>query len=47
MDSCYSDEHIAGDHLHMDTTTCNTEEAQQKYRLEMASKRILTGAGGA
>ena len=34
MGSCYSDDHIAGDHIHMNVTTCNIEEPQQKPALE-------------
>ena len=42
MDSCYSDEHIAGDHIHTDISrTCNTEEPQQKYRLVAVSNGLL------
>ena len=32
MGCCYTDDHIAGDHIHMAITICNTGE-QQKYRL--------------
>ena len=45
MGSCYSDDHIAGDHLHTEITTCNSEEQQQKYRLGIVSNR-LTGVAG-
>ena len=43
MGSCYLGDHIAGDHIHMDITTCNIEEPlrKQKYRLETASNRLL------
>ena len=34
MDSCYSDDNIAEDHLHPDTTKRNTEEPQQGIALE-------------
>ena len=33
MGSCYLGDHIAGDHINTDITTCNNEEPQQKYRL--------------
>ena len=33
MDSCYSGDYIAGDHIHTDITICNIEEPQQEYRL--------------
>ena len=33
MGICYLDDHNAEDHIHMDITTCNLEEPQQKYRL--------------
>ena len=33
MSSCYSGDHIAGDHIHTGVTICNTEELQQKYCL--------------
>ena len=38
MGSCYSVDHIAEDHKHMDM---NTEGPQQKYRLETVSSRLL------
>ena len=31
MVGCYSDDHIAGDHLHMDIMTRNIEEAYPAY----------------
>ena len=34
MDSYYSGDHFAGDHIHKDITTSNIEEPQQKYHLE-------------
>ena len=34
MSSCYSGDHIAEDHIHMDTTTRNIEEPQQNTALE-------------
>ena len=33
MGSCYSDDHIARDHIHANIMTCNVKEPQQKYRL--------------
>ena len=33
MGSCYSGDHIAGDHIHMDIAICNIKEPQQEYRL--------------
>ena len=41
MGSCYSGDHIAGDHIHTGITTCNIEEPQQKYRLGTVSNRLL------
>ena len=38
MDSCYSGDHIAEDHIHMDITTCNIEKSQKQNRL---SNRLL------
>ena len=32
MDSCKTGDHITGDHIHTEITTCSTEEPQQKYR---------------
>ena len=46
MGSCYSGDHIAGDHIHTDITTFNTEEPKQKYCLGMVSNRLLGGGGG-
>ena len=43
MGSCYSGDHIAGDHTHSAITTCTIEEAKQKYRLGTTSKRLLWG----
>ena len=41
MGNCYSSDHIAKDHLHIDITR-KIEEPQQKYRrLRTASIRIL------
>ena len=40
MGTCYSDDHIAGYHIHIDIT-CNIEEPQQKYRLGTVSNRLL------
>ena len=34
MGSCYSDDHIAEDHIHKDITSYKFEEPQRKYRLE-------------
>ena len=45
MDSCYAGDHTAGDHIHTDITTRNTEEQQQKYRLGTVSKRLREGMG--
>ena len=41
MDSCYLSDHIAEDHVHMDITTCNNEEQQQKYHLGTVSNESL------
>ena len=41
MGNCYSVDHTAEDHIHIDIT-CNTEELQQKY-LETVSNRLLEG----
>ena len=49
MGSCYLGDLIAGDHIHKDITTYNTEEPQQKYLLGIASNRLLgvcRGVGG-
>ena len=40
MGSCYSGDHIAGNHIYTDITTCNTEVPQQKYCLETVSDRL-------
>ena len=40
MGSCYSGDHIAEAHIHMDIKTCNIEE-QQMYRLGRVSDRLL------
>ena len=45
MDSCYSGDHIAGDHIHMDITLCKIEETQQKYRLERSILDFWRGGG--
>ena len=37
MGSCYSGDHIAGDQIHTDITSCNIEEPQQKCHLETVS----------
>ena len=29
MGSCYSGDHVAGDHIHMDITMCDIEEPPQ------------------
>ena len=39
MGSCYSDDHIALAHIHMDMPTYNTEEPQQKYSLGTVYKK--------
>ena len=41
MDSCYSGDRIAEDHIHMDITTCNIEKSQKQNRLETISNRLL------
>ena len=41
MDNCYSGDHIAEDHIHMDTTSCNIEESQRKYRLGTDRNKLL------
>ena len=43
MGSCYKSDLSAGDHVHMDITTCNIEESQQKHPLGTVSNRILGG----
>ena len=45
MGSCYSGEHIAGDHIHTDRPAFNTEEPQQKYSLGTVNKRLIEGVG--
>ena len=39
----YLDDHIARNHTHMDITTCNNMEQQQKYRLVSVSNRLRRG----
>ena len=39
MGNCYSNDHIAENHIHVEIT-CNTEEPQQKYRLGADSNRL-------
>ena len=34
-------DHIAGDHIHTDITTCNIEKPEQKYRVEKVRHRLL------
>ena len=41
MDSCYTADHTAGDHIHTDITTCNTKRPKQKYHLGNVSKWLL------
>ena len=43
MGSCYSGDHIAGDHIYTDITTRIIEVPQQKYRLGTASSAKLEG----
>ena len=43
MGSCYSDDHIAGDHIYTNLTTCNIEEPLQKYCLGTIRNRLLGG----
>ena len=45
MGSCYSGDHIAEDHIHMDITTFNIKEPQQMYRIGTVSNRLLSGGG--
>ena len=45
MGSCYSNDHIARDHIHTDIITHNIEEPQQKYRPGKISNRLLAGVG--
>ena len=40
MGICYSIDHIAEAHIHIDII-CNTEEPQQKYRIGTVSNRLL------
>ena len=42
MGNCYSADHIAKDHIHIDITF-NTEEPQQRCRLKTVSNRLLGG----
>ena len=46
MSNCYSGDHITEDHIHINITTCYTEEPQQTYRLGTVSNRSLGGGGG-
>ena len=48
MDSCYSDDHIAGAHIKTDKIICNIEKPQQKYRLRRVGNRFMEvgGEGG-
>ena len=41
MGSCYSGDHVAGDYILMDMTTCNIEKPQQKDHLGMVDNRLL------
>ena len=41
MGSCYSGDHIAGDHIRSNKTVCNIVEVQQKYRLGMVRNKLL------
>ena len=43
MGSCYSDDHIAGDHIHTDITTCNIEEHSRSTALE---RSVIDNWGG-
>ena len=45
MSRCYSVDHIAGDLIHIDTTTCNINEPQQKYALDRPIKDYWGGGG--
>ena len=45
MGNCYSDDHIAEDHIHTNIT-CNIEELQHKYRIGTVSNRLPVGGGG-
>ena len=46
MGSCNAGDPIAEDSIHTDITTCNIEEAQQKYRLRTVCSTLLGGGGG-
>ena len=46
MDSCFSSDHFARDHISTDITTCNTEEPEQKYCFGALSNRLLGGGVG-
>ena len=43
MGSCYSGNHNAEDHIHMDIITCNIEEPQLEYRLGTVNNKLLGG----
>ena len=43
MGSCYTDDHVAGNHTHSDITTCLIEEPKEKYRFRTVSNRLLGG----
>ena len=45
MSSCYSGDHIAEDQIHIDISSCNIEEPQQKYLLGTVSNRLFGGGG--
>ena len=45
MNSYYTGYYTAGDHIHTDIITCNTEEPQQKYRLGRSVKDYMSGGG--
>ena len=42
MDSCYSGDHIAEDHIHTDITTSNSEEHNRNIALE---RSVITDWG--
>ena len=47
MDSCYTGDRIAGDHIQTDITACNIEEPLHKYRLgKVGTCKHLLGGGG-
>ena len=46
MGSCYLGDHIAGNHIYSDKSTCNIEEPQQKCRHGTVSYRFLGGGWG-